>query len=140
MSVINNFTIIDTLGSYDRKLNPQGLSVLELLPIGISWSYAGKKKEIYDNDKIIPLLLRDSSGIALIKSPFNKVNNKAYILNPDKTIKWDVKRNLNINDAIFFDVYYISNDLYFFIYINGGGFRFLFDIESGSIGELIRSY
>ncbi|WP_391529558.1 hypothetical protein [Photorhabdus akhurstii] len=140
MNIISDFKVIDTLDDYDRKRNPQGLSVLELLPTGITWVYAGKRQEIYDDNKLIPLILKDSIGIALIVAPFNKSKNQAYILNPDNSLKWDVKEILNTRDAIFSDVYYINNELYFFVHINGVDFRFLFDIESGSLGELIQSY
>lgn len=43
MGCIQDFMVIDNLGSYDRDANPQGLSVWELLPTGVSWSFWGAR-------------------------------------------------------------------------------------------------
>ncbi|WP_217470246.1 hypothetical protein [Photorhabdus akhurstii] len=56
MNIISDFKVIDTLDDYDKKRNPQGLSVFELLPTGITWVYAGKRQEIYDDNKLIYLI------------------------------------------------------------------------------------
>lgn len=41
MSDVTDFTVVDGLGSYNREANSQGLSVWELLPKEVSWSFLG---------------------------------------------------------------------------------------------------
>ncbi|MGY2969150.1 hypothetical protein ACVWVR_002155 [Ewingella americana] len=141
MRKIRNFKVIDDLVGYDRKLNPQRLSVFDLLPIGLSWECDGKKHEFKHDDKIIALLLNDNDLIALIKAPFNKYKNQAYIINSDGSVKWDVRSLLKEynNEVIFSDVYYIGQELYFFVNVNNSDFRFLFDVASGTVGKLLQS-
>ncbi|AYH04051.1 hypothetical protein C5E23_00810 [Pectobacterium parmentieri] len=88
------------------------------------------------------MLLVGGDGIALIKSPFDKRNNNAYILSPFNEIIWDVgglvrKEN---KDIIFSDVYYVINNLYFFVHVDGCDYRFSFDTKTGEVGSLLQSY
>lgn len=90
------------------------------------------------------LPLKDRIHTAVIKP----TSGKAYIQSAEGIIKWDVagiihtlynnSRNAYIH---FLDVYYIQDELYFFI--NTGeayDFRFSFDPVTGEVGELILSY
>ncbi|MCG8711055.1 hypothetical protein JHU04_004406 [Brenneria sp. 4F2] len=142
MDTISDFKLLDNLGGYDKATNPNRLSVFELLPYGIEWLCGGKINEIKHDDKIIPLLLKGNAGIALIKSPFNKKDNQAYIITPLNEIKWnigDLVRN-DIEGAIFSDVYYVLSDLCFFIHVDGRDYRFVFEPKTGKIGNLILFY
>lgn len=142
MDAISDFKLIDNLSGYDKSNNVSGLSVLDLLPYGVSWLCDGKEKEIVYPDKIIPLLLDDNSGIALIQSPFSKKDNQAYIINPHGDVFLNVGEVIRMRekDAIVNDVYYISNDLFFFFNVNGRDYRIKVDPKSGNVGEVIPSY
>ncbi|WP_323637303.1 hypothetical protein [Pectobacterium polaris] len=142
MDAISNFKLIDNLSGYDKSNNVNGLNVIDLLPYGVSWSCNGKKKEIVYSDKIVPLLLKDNTGIALVKSPFSKKDNQAYIVNSHGDIFWDVGGTIRQHekDAVISDVYYISDDLFFFFNVNGRDCRIKFYPKTGKIGEVIPSY
>lgn len=142
MSCIQDFTVIDNLGSYDRDANPQGLSVWELLPTGVSWSFLGRPYKIESFDKLIPKLLLGSVGIAVVISPFDLKENKALIIKPDGDVMWDVGAVAKsiVGRGIYSDVYYVSGQLCFFVNINNQDFRFSFDVVSGVVGKLITSY
>ena len=142
MDTINNFKLLDDLDGYDKVANPNGLNMIELLPHGVTWSCNGKINEIKHNNKIIALLLKNNNGIALVKSPFNKCGNNAYIISPLNEIVWDVGsiiRN-DTDKVIFSDVYYISDELNFFINIDVRDYRFTFEPKIGKAGKLTPSY
>jgi hypothetical protein len=142
MASIHNYTILDDLGNYDKELNPNRLSVIELLPKGVSWLHNGKKIEIKDDNKIVPVLLLNGDEIALIKAPYDKDQNKAYIIDAEGNIKWDVKDIINkkTSDAIFYDAYYIYDELFFFLNIRNCDYRFSFDTKTGICGNLLQTY
>jgi len=124
----------------------EGSSIGEQLPSAITWSYKGEKHTITFPQKAIVLLLKDLENMAVIESPYDK-SNKAYILSGERDIKWnlselikDVFPNPQNRYIYFSDVYYIENQLYFFI--NTGDiydYRFSFDPKTGMIGKFITS-
>lgn len=124
-----------------KKNNPQRLSVFDLLSRGVTWSYLNKQYEIKDGNGVVSLLLTGCNEIALIKAPFDKDANRAWIISADSTVKWDVSSIIKkaYSDAVFYDVYYIGGELFFFIHINNDDFRFSFDAISGDIGVLLQS-
>lgn len=127
---------------YDRVNNPNNLSVLKLLPDGFSWSYNGVRHQRKNNDKVIPLLIKDANAIAVVEAPFDNNKNAAFILNPDNSIMWniiDIYREIMAVD-FFSDVYYVNNELFYFLHSNGKDFRFSFDIKTGLCGKLTPSY
>lgn len=139
--MIDNFRVADNLAGYDKKNNPQRFSVFDLLSKGVAWSYLNKQYEIMDDNGVVSLLLTGCNEIALIKAPFDKGANRAWIINADSTVKWDVSGIIKktYNDAVFYDVYYIGGELFFFIHVNNNDFRFSFDAISGNIGILLQS-
>ena len=98
---------------------------------------------IEDINKLIPLVLKDSQHIAIIQAPYNKELNKAYIINGDGNIVWNLtdllKKQKHLNQFLFSDVYYINNSLYFFIVISNIDYRFEFNLCTGKVGDLIES-
>lgn len=142
MSCIQDFTVIDNLESYDRDVNPQGLSVWELLPTGVSWSFLGRPYKIESFDKLIPKLLLGNLNIAVVISPFNIKENKALIVKPDGNVMWDVGviAKSIVGGGIYSEVSYVSGQLCFFVNISNQDFRFSFDAVSGVVGKLITSY
>ena len=142
MSVIENFSVIDNLGSYDRAANPHGLSVRELLPTGVSWSFLECSYKIKNPHKLIPKLLLDGIGIAVVIAPFDIHENKALIVKPGGDLMWDVRAAAKaiIGQGVFSDVRYVSGSLCFFVNINGLDYRFSFDVVSGAVGMLTPSY
>lgn len=142
MNTIEEFVVFEGLGNYDRENNPRGLTVQQLLPIGVSWLCGGMRHKVEHGDGLIATNLRTLNGIALVFSPFNKALNNAVILKPDGTAMWDV-RHIAFKIApgcIFTDVYYVDGELFFFIYFNGQDYRFSFDVNKGAVGELVPSY
>jgi len=142
MSVIESFSVIDNLGSYDRAANPQGLSVWELLPTGVAWSFLGYSYKIENPHKLIPKLLLDGIGIAVVIAPFNTKENKALIVKSDGDLMWDISAAAKaiVGQGVFSDVYYVAGQLCFFVNINNIDHRFSFDVVSGAVGVLIPSY
>ncbi|POZ17241.1 hypothetical protein C3Z09_09410 [Lelliottia aquatilis] len=142
MSNISNYIISDDLTGYDEKLNPRRLSTFELLPNKVSWSCGDVNVEVMDDNKIIPLLLRCNSEVAVIKAPFDKNENQAYIFDSLGNVKWNLRGKIpcSIHDAMFSDVYYINEVLCFFISKNNGVYRFSFNSGTGLTGDLIPSY
>ena len=142
MSVIENYSVIDNPGSSDRGANSQGLSVWELLPTGVAWSFLGCPYKIETPQKLIPELLVDATGIAVVIAPFDIKENEALIIKPDGDLMWDVRAAAKaiIGQGIFSDVYYVSGQLCFFVNINNLDYRFSFDVVSGTVGALIPSY
>lgn len=141
-SAVINFEKKYSNTGYDRVKNPKNLSVLELLPDGFSWSYNGVNHQRKNSNKIIPLLLKDANSIAVVEAPFDKNKNAAFILNPDNSIMWDISgiyRKMRVVD-FFSDVYYVNNELFYFLHSNGKDFRFSFDIKTGLCGKLTPSY
>jgi hypothetical protein len=142
MDTVQDFSVLDSLGNYDREDNPNGLTVQELLPRGISWLSGGMRHKVEHADGLIATKLSAANGIALVLSPFNKALNDAMILNPDGTVMWDV-RNVAWGVApgcILTDVYYVLDELCFFIYFSGQNYRFSFDVVTGGVGKIIISY
>ncbi|MBP2168743.1 hypothetical protein J2125_001935 [Erwinia toletana] len=142
MKSITNYKKLYNKDGYDRVKNPLGLSVFELLPDGLLWEYNSKKYEKKNSDKIISVLTKDGGTIAMVEAPFDRERNRALIINPDKSVKWDVTALLKnaIDYDIFSDVYYIDDLLFFFYNKNGRDFRFSFDITTGNVGKIYESY
>lgn len=121
----------------------QTKTVLDRLPLAVSWTFENKQYILESEDKIIAICLKNRKEIAIVIAPFNILKNKAIIINGDKTIKWDVsnllKKNKPISYIIFSDVYYVLDELSFFINEdNGYDFRFSLDSSTGKLGDLIQ--
>ena len=146
---IRNFATIERFEKYDKIKNHLQLSVNDLLAIGVEWEYNGQKFKLQKGKKIEAVLLKNNKNIAIIEEPFNKIKNKAYIISGNNEVKFNIKELLeknrskvleyNLKEFNFYDAYYINNELYFFVNINGFDYRFSFDIETGECGELISS-
>lgn len=106
-----------TVGDSNIKAEPS--TVLESLPNKITWEYDGTKHSLDNKNKLIPLLLKDKSHIAVIEAPYNNVFNNAFIIDGTGKIVWNIKMLLNeqIKNSLitFYDVYYIKDILYFFV-------------------------
>jgi hypothetical protein len=154
---ISNFTLIEKIENYDKAGNPLNLSVYELLPIGIKWNYNGRAYEIQNGNKLTAKLLNDRKHIAIIEVSDNKNLNEAYIVDGTNVQKYNIRKLLDENDLeirsphiigennriklnkctlIFYDVYYVDRELYFYVIIENADYRFSFDLETGKIGEL----
>lgn len=136
--MIENFHLV-----YRRlSFNKDKKNIMNLLPIGVSWLLYNKQYYIENKKGIIAVLLRNKQEIALIEEPFNMQQNKATIINEDGLIKWNISNLLmvdkKIQTAIFSDVYYILDELNFFININKtDDFRFAVNSDVGNLGDLI---
>lgn len=140
MKFIKNFT----LNNGDISESGKGiLTVLDTLPYVITWSYNDMNHRIEDINKLVPLVLKDSQHIAIIQAPYNKELNKAYIINGDGNVVWNLtdllKKQKSLNQFLFSDVYYINNSLCFFVVISNIDYRFEFNLCTGKVGDLIES-
>jgi hypothetical protein len=151
-NTITDFVIIEEHKKYDKVNNPLRLSVYDLMPTGVEWNCNGKKYKIRNGNKITPLLLKDNKHIAIVEESYNIHKNKAYIIDGNNEIKYNIKDLLfqnksllskyyiyNIADFVVFSAYYINEELYFFVNIRGLDYRFSFDVNHGKYGELIIS-
>lgn len=118
-------------------------TVFDTLPHIITWSYNGINHRIENQYKLIPLMLKDNQHIAIIEAPYNKNFNKAYIVNGEGQVIWNLNNLLQeqrpFNQLSFFDVYYIQGSLFFFVVLSNRDYRFEFDLDTGKIGDLIES-
>ncbi|WP_346747406.1 hypothetical protein [Prevotella jejuni] len=92
------------------KVKKETFTVLDTLPCAITWFYNGTNHRIEYQDKLIPLMLKTNQYIAIVQAPYSKVYNKAYIINGNGEVIWDLKDILkgkrNIDKPLFYDVYY----------------------------------
>lgn len=143
---IKGFELKDALGDYDKYENQDRLSVQELSSDAVSWLYNGKLYEIRCRHKLNAILFKDDSLIAVIENLFEK-GNKAYIINGENRIIWDVssifklcytdlKRNRYV---VFSDLYLVDGVLNFIVTIGNDDYRFYFNVDNGHIGKLIES-
>ena len=144
---ISNFEKIEQFENYNKNTNHLHLSVYDLLPIGVKWNYNGKKYIIKNGNKIEALLLNNNVSIAIIEEPYNIIKNKAYIINGNNEIEYDLKellrenKNLiteyDIKDFFIYEIHYIDSELYCFINIDEFDYRFSLNVLNGKIGKLI---
>lgn len=141
MDKIKEFSNSNKINSDDQ------MSIIDILPNTISWSYKGKIYKIENEDKVIAVLLENNNQIAVIEAPSNKTHNKAYIVdNTGQVIMNIYEIFLRKNNSkycgkfiIFTDVYYIKDELYFFLVLNNTDFRLRIDTINLQIGDLIES-
>lgn len=129
---IVNFTTHYKDPAYDRTNNPLRRSVEELLPIAVSWSDGRRILRVDFSPAGIACLLGDSSGVAIVDSPFGRAQNKAYVVNTDGSERFILARPANVqNDAVFSDVYYVDGLLCFFMSGPSGNRRIECDATTG---------
>jgi hypothetical protein len=145
---IENFKLINSVENYSNTENTNKLNVFELSPDSVCWSYDNQPYGIKNENKLYALLLKDENQIAVIEGLFNNAHdNKAYIVDGRNQKIWDIAslfhslyNNFLLGKrVIFIEVYYISNELNFFVSINNVDYRFAFDPQSGNIGKLFKS-
>ena len=138
--------MIDIVPIYNEKSSSNLIDNIYLsTPIGYYWLFNCKKYSIINEDRVIMLLFDDK--LAVIESPFKKSNNKAYLINLDNEILFDISdvfyleyRTMLLNKTyIFTDILTIDNKLFFYVNINNTDFRFFVDIRNKKIGKLIES-
>jgi hypothetical protein len=138
--------MIDIVPIYNEKSSSNLIDNIYLsTPIGYYWLFNGKKYSIINEDRVIMLLFDDK--LAVIESPFKKSNNKAYLINLDNEILFDISdvfyleyRTMLLNKTyIFTDILTMDNKLFFYVNINNTDFRFFVDIRNKKIGKLIES-
>lgn len=126
--------------NYDRKTNPNKLSVEELSPLGLTWFTKTNTYQINFNNKGSVCILKDSTGFGIIES--RKESNDsgiAYILNSNNLKRFDIKLPNEFKNGIFYDVYYVKDNLCFFFYC-GRDYRAIINENTGQIEDIIMSY
>lgn len=123
------------------------LSIIDRLPNTVSWYCDETLFEISNENKVIAVLLNNGNQIAIIESPYNKIANKAYIVDSLGRIVVNIKTLFeetyahlyNVTQAIFTDVYYSNSKLFFFLVLNNVDFRLEMNITEMKLGDLIES-
>jgi len=145
---IKEFEIKDALGDYDKHENRDRLSVKELSPCVVSWRYNGELYQIKNEYGVNAVLLKDNSLMAVIENLFGKAeDNKAYIVNGENRMMWDVSSIFKScyadlkrkGYAVFSDLYLIDGTLYFIVTIGADDYRVSFDADNGDISKPIES-
>ena len=138
---------IKNFNNRNDENSEEQLSIIDSLTSIISWFYEDKLYKIENEEKIIAVLLKNKIQIAVIEAPFNRLSNKAYVVNGIGEIIMDVyalfikKNNSKYQEKsiIFTDAYYIDEELYFFVVINNTDFRMKVDVNNMQLGDLIES-
>ncbi|GIM57488.1 hypothetical protein CAPN006_18800 [Capnocytophaga canimorsus] len=138
--------MVDIVPIYNEKSSSNLINnIYHSTPIGYYWLFNGKKYSIINEDRVI--MLSFDNKLAVIESPFKKSNNKAYLINLDNEILFDISdvfyleyRTMLLNKTyIFTDILVVDDKLFFYVNINNTDFRFLVDIRNKKIGKLIES-
>lgn len=134
MTQIQNFIHIEKYPGYDKIQNPRRLTVKELLPIGVAWEHDGCKEEIVKDYGVLSMPLHDLSGVAIVEGPFETApQNRAYVINADGSIRFEIMKPIEYNTSVFSDVYYTGGVLCFFLSGNLGDFRLSVNELDGTI-------
>jgi hypothetical protein len=134
---LERFQHIEKHPGYDKTHNPNRLTAKELTAIGVSWEYSGSKVEISSVDGITGVPLSDLSGVAIIEDAFDtNGKNRAYVVNSDGSMRFDVKRPKEYSMSLFSDVYYVRGILSFFLAGSSGDFRLSINENDGSISKI----
>lgn len=129
---VQDFHFVDRYPGYDRINNPLKRSVLELTPIGISWSTGAVQRSHPNTAGICAVPLADSTGIAIVEAPYDRQANKARLLNADGS----TRSNIRVPDAhstMFYDVLYMNGVLTFLAATANGDIQVQVDERDGSI-------
>jgi hypothetical protein len=123
----------------------------------VKWNYNGQAHEIQNGNRLTVKLLNDRKHIAIIEVSDNRNLNEAYIVDGTSVQKYNLRKllnetnleirsphiigdnhriKLNKDTLIFYDVYYINQELYFYAVVENEDYRFSFDLETGKIGKL----
>lgn len=144
---IKDFILVNSSKHKNELSSEEDLTIQEQLPDSALWTYNEEHYSLQNNQKLITHLLKNQTHIAVVEAPFDIKHNKAYIINGEKKIIWNIsalfdekyKAFLYNKRAYFSDVCFIKNELYFFVVIDNLDFRFYFDRVTGAIGKLIES-
>jgi hypothetical protein len=126
----------------------KNITISELTSKTVSWYYGGQYHEIKNDNELLALLLNNKNHIAIIENLYGNISeNKACIVNGNNEKIWDIaslfhlthKNFIESRNVIFYDIYYIGENLYFFVNIHNTDWRFSFNPDSGEIGKLIES-
>jgi hypothetical protein len=141
MSVISDFIELFKDQNYDRINNPNQLPIIDLLPIGISWSDGCNKVRLDFKNGAAVCPLSDISGIAIVEMDNAQTCKRAnaYIVNADGGIRSEIKLPTWAANGRFYDVYYIGHDLCFFFYADNYDYRMIIDTDNGIIKDILKS-
>lgn len=137
MTKLQNFRHIELDPSYDKIQNPKRLTVRELLPIGASWEYNGQKYEVFKPWGVLAVPLNDFRSIAIVEGSFETgQKNHAYVMNANGSVRFEINKPSELTTSAFFDVYYISGELCFFLSGSSGDFRLSINEIDGRISKI----
>jgi hypothetical protein len=129
---VDDVRFIDRHSGYVVTTGPEGRSVLELTPIGVSWSSAGVQRSHHNTAGVCAVPLADNTGIAIVEAPFDRGANKAGLLNADGSTR-SILRVPNAQSATFYDVLYMNGVLTFLAATSNGDIQVQVDEQDGSV-------
>lgn len=115
----------------------------DIVPTTIGWIYKGKEHKIVNKYGIRYMILESFGCIAVIESVYDEKTNKAYIIENNGKVRWDVKKSVydqkgdkikSIHSLIFHD-----NIIYFLFDKSLITYRFSFDPIIGKVGNYIET-
>ena len=125
------------------KVKNQHLTMLDLLPYAITWESEDRHYRIENQKKLVALILKDKQHMVIIKSPYDKIENDACIIDANSNIIWNLsvllKQKTGVSNLLFSDVYYIKDSFFLFIIMANHDYRIEFNPITGEFGELIES-
>lgn len=137
MTRIQNFRHIERHPGYDKVQNPKRLTVMELLPIGVAWDNKGQNFEVLKTWGVLAVPLNDFSGVAIVEGPFERgAQNRAYVMNADGSIRFEITKPTELSALVFSDVYYAGGELCFFLSGTSGDFRLSVNESDGTISKI----
>jgi hypothetical protein len=118
---------------YDRANNPELLPNKDLMAIGVSWLADNNRIDLNFTNGGIAHPLLDLSGVAVVEQKIHR-DTAAYVVNADGTTRFKLAFPAWVTSGgMFFDVYYVGNDLCFFFCANCGDFRMIVDPQDGKV-------
>ncbi|MFJ1468804.1 hypothetical protein [Massilia orientalis] len=137
MTKLQNFRHIELDPSYDKIQDPKRLTVRELLPVGASWEHNGQKYEVLKPWGVLAVPSNDFRSIAIVEGPFEtEQKNRAYVMNADGSVRFEINKPSELTTSSFSDVYYVSGELCFFSSGSSGDFRLSINEIDGTISKI----
>jgi hypothetical protein len=81
--------------------------------------------------------LNDFRSIAIVEGPFEPgQKNRAYIMNADGSVRFEINKPRELTILSFSDVYYVSGELCFFLSGSSGDFRLSINENDGATSKI----
>jgi hypothetical protein len=135
---LQNFCIHKHIPDSSKKSHEK-LNVGQLQPIELSWLHNGHIISIKNSTGVYGVPLKNFDGAAIIQAPYDFKDNLGEIYNADGTVRVALKRQLNFESIIYWDVMYECGHLTFIASVGGHDKRIIVDETTGEFISLSES-